>query len=386
VAVAGILALTVSGCSSGSNAAAGSTGTIKIGLVAALSGVYQSVGVDIRDGFQLYLDTHGGQLGGHRVDVKVADGGEGAKTAQPAAQKLIKSDHVLALTGLVAGDSVAAVAQLSTAAHIPLIGSNARPDLKDITWVWTTSYMSADPGAAIAGYIHDTTGNGKVYAIGPDYQGGWDELRGFTDAWKGLDGKLANEDGKTTWTPFPATTNYLPYLSKIPDSGAKAVYTFYAGGAAIDFVKQYAQSDAAAQHIPLYAAGFLTEGVLPAEGAAAGGVYTVLNYSPDLDNAANRTFVADWTKAGHNAPPTTYAMASYDAATVLDHAIASIKGPVTSAAINTALGKLGNIDSPRGPWQFNSNHAPAQKWYLRRVQNDGRALSNVLLQTLTTEG
>src|SRR5689334_22948284 len=91
-AVAGILALTVPGCSSGSSAEAGSSGTIKIGLVAALSGVYQSVGVDIRDGFQLYLDTHGGQLGGHRVDVKVADEGEGAKTAQPAAQKLIKSD------------------------------------------------------------------------------------------------------------------------------------------------------------------------------------------------------------------------------------------------------------------------------------------------------
>ena len=64
----------------------------------------------------------------------------------------------------------------------------------------------------------------------------------------------------------------------------------HAGKPAIDFVKQYAQSDAAS--LPLYAPGFLVEGgALNAEGDSAKNIYNSLNYSPDLDNQANRTFV-----------------------------------------------------------------------------------------------
>jgi len=372
------LVLLATGCGKASSAT-DATAPVKIGLVAALSGVYQAVGTDMRDGFQLYLDQHHGKLGGHTVELAVADEGAGAATAT----KLIKQDKVAALTGLVGGDSVAAVAPLASAAHVPLVGANARPTLKDVSHFWTSSYMSADPGAAIAGYIHDTV-KGPVWAIGPDYQGGYDELGGFTEAFTKAGGQLANPDGKTKFTPFPQTTNFLPYLSQIAASGAKAVYTFYAGSAAVAFIKQYAQSDA--KDIPLYAAGFLTEGgLLAAEGDAATGITTVLNYSPDLDNAANRTFVAAW-KAKHDGLPTTFAMASYDAAAILDHAIASITGSVTPEAINTAIGKLGQIDSPRGPWQFNAEHAPVQKWYLRKVATDGRSLSNTMLQTLTTLG
>jgi branched-chain amino acid transport system substrate-binding protein len=199
-------------------------------------------------------------------------------------------------------------------------------------------------------------------------------------------GQLANPEGKTTFTPFPQTTNFGPYLAKIKASGPKAVYCFYAGKAAIDFVTQYAQSDV--KDVPLYAAGFLTEGtVLPAQGAAAGGIQTVLNYSPDLDNTANRAFVSAWQASKHTGPPTTYAMASWDAAALLDKAIAAAGTDPTPTAINSAIGRLGQIDSPRGPWQFSpKTHTPVQKWYLRRVQTDGPALANVVVSDLATLG
>lgn len=226
---------------------------------------------------------------------------------------------------------------------------------------------------------------GSVYAIGPDYQGGWDELRGFTDAFGKIGGKLANSDGKTTFTPFPATTNFTPYFARIKASGAAAVYTFYAGSAAVDFVKQYAQSEI--KDVPLYAAGFLTEGgVLNAQGEAARDIFSVLNYSPDLDNAENRAFVAAW-KAKHDGSPTTYALASYDAAAVLDRAIGAAGSDPTPEAINTAIGQLGQIASPRGTWQFSTTtHSPVQKWYLRQVRQDGRALSNTVVGDLATVG
>ncbi|MGC4789692.1 ABC transporter substrate-binding protein [Micromonospora sp. DT178] len=363
---------------------AGAAGSIKIGLLASLSGTYQAVGKEIRAGFELYLATHDGKLGGRQVELVVADEGNGAATAVPAATKLLKQDRVVALTGIVGGGSVAAVYPLLNETKVPFVGSNGRPELKDVSRIWHTSYLSDEPGEAIARHVRDNV-EGSVYAIGPDYQGGWDELRGFTDAFVKEGGRLANADGKTTFTPFPTTTNFTPYFARIKASGADAVYTFYAGSAAVDFVKQYAQSEIS--DLPLYAAGFLTEGgVLDAQGEAARDVYSVLNYSPDLDNAENRAFVAAW-KAKNDGSPTTYAMASYDAAAVLDRAIEAAGDDPTPESINAAIGQLGQIASPRGTWQFSpSTHAPVQKWYLRQVRQDGRALSNTVVGDLATVG
>ncbi|NED80583.1 ABC transporter substrate-binding protein [Streptomyces sp. SID11233] len=372
----------VTGCSSDSG-----TGdeTVKVGLVASLSGTYKPVGTDLRAGFELYLKTHGNKLGGRKVELIVADEGDGPPTAVPATTKLVKKDKVDVLTGLVSGGSVAAVMPLVNQAKIPFLGSNARPPVKDLKYVWTTSFMSDEPGKAIAPYVKEKV-NGPVYAIGPDYQGGYDELRGFTDEFKRIKGKLANPNGKTTWTPFPKTTNFMPYFADIAKTDAKAVYSFYAGKAAIDFAKQYAQSDVA--DLPLYTA-FVTEGsVLQAQGAAAKDIYSVLNYAPDLDNTANRKFAADWT-AAHDSQPTTYAMSSYDAAAVLDKAIADAakKGDVTPETINTAIAGLGQIDSPRGAWEFGEKaHSPVQTWYLRQVRPDGNQLANVMVQDLATLG
>lgn len=383
---AGLLALglTAAAAACGGGDLGSTPGTVKIGLLASLSGTYQSVGTDMRDGFELYLRTHGGKLGGHDVELVVADEGDGPPTAVPAATKLVKQDRVVALTGIVGGGSAAAVYPVLTEAKVPFIGANARPELKDVSRVWHTSYLSQETGAAIAQYVRDHV-DGSVYAIGPDYQGGHDQLQGFTDAFAKAGGDLANDDGKPRFTPFPTTTNFTPYFAQIKASGAAAVYTFYAGTAAVDFVKQYSQSEI--KDLPLYAAGFLTEGgVLNAQGDAARGIYSVLNYSPDLDNAENRSFVAAW-KEDHDGPPTTYAMASYDAAAVLDKAIGAAGANPTAESINSAIAGLGQINSPRGAWQFSKKtHSPVQKWYLRQVRPDGRALSNTVVGDLATVG
>ena len=69
--------------------------------------------------------------------------------------------------------------------------------------------------------------------------------------------------------------------------------------------------------------------------------------------------------------PTDYAMACYDAAAVLDQAIAEAGANLTPEAINAAIGALGQIDSPRGTWQLSADThvagpevvpAPGPRW------------------------
>jgi branched-chain amino acid transport system substrate-binding protein len=375
--------LMLAGCSGsalgGGNGAGGDT--LTVGLIWPQSGPYKTIGDDQNKGWQLYLDQHGGKLGGHPVTTSTGDEGTSAATALTAAKKLLDADHTTVLVGTASGEANAAVADLAVQRKVPFIGAGGRASvIKDVSYVWNTSWLSNELGKAIAPYLQQNV-HGPVYTIGPDYQGGWDNVNGFTDAYTKAGGKLANPDGKTTWTPWPTTTNYLPYLTKIKDSGAKAVFTFYAGTAAVDFVKQYQQAQLG---IPLYASGFLTEGgVLAAQGPAANGVYTVLNYAPNLDNPANRDFVTLYQRK-YGTTPNIYAVSGWDAALVLNQAITTAGSTPNSTSINTAIGKLGTISSPRGDWRFGSQHSPNQAYYLRRVQPDGRTEANVVQQTLTT--
>jgi branched-chain amino acid transport system substrate-binding protein len=358
-------------------------GPIKIGLLLPQSGIYKSLGDDMTNGFKLYLQMHGEKLGGRQVNLVFADEGETADSGKAAANRLIKQENVLAVSGVVSSAVMGAIKDLVESSRVPLVGSNASPtNLQGVTYIWRTSYVNDEPGEALGKYLAETLGaNGKIYCIAADYQAGKDEVNGLLKRFP--KDRLAVPPVYTPFAPNPVK-NFQPFLSPIKSSGAAAVFCFYAGGQAIDFVKQYKEFGVG---LPLYAPGFLTEGsVLTAQGDAARDIYTSMNYAADLDNPANRQFASEYQKAYKNAIPTTYAMASYDAAAVLDKAIALAGSDLTSQSLNQAIGRVGQIESPRGTWQFNQIRTPQQKWYLRQVKTDGTVLSNVLVSELTTLG
>lgn len=364
----------------------GSGGPLVVGFLTPKTGPYKVTGEDLVRGFQLYLDTHGGKLGGRDVQLKVEDEADGKQAAANAAKKLIEQDKATILVGGATADTTLSVQDMVARAKIPFVGTGGRPSTvaaADLPYIWHTSWLSREVGAAIAEHVQRTV-NGPVYAIGPDYQGGYDNVNGFVDAFKAAGGTIANEGGKPSWTPWPATTNFLPFLNKIDPTKVKAVFTFYAGAPAVAFVQQYSQ--VLGGKVPLYAAGFLTdESILDAEGAAADGIYTSLNYAADLDNPTNRAFSTAFTKA-YSGSPRLLNVTAYDAAAVIDAAVTAAGPKATAAQINEQIGKLGQIDSPRGAWRWSKDHSPVQTYYLRVVKNDGRGRANVNVQPLATLG
>jgi branched-chain amino acid transport system substrate-binding protein len=356
-------------------------GAVKIGLVVPQSGVYATVGNEVKHGWELWLERHGGKLGNREVTTVVADEGESPQTGVPAVQKLLQSDQVDAIVGIIssaialgAKDIVAEAKKLMIVANA---GAGAITGAAKSPYIWRTSFTNAQVASVMGKHLAGKADVGPVYLLAPDYAAGAEVIRGFKTAFEAGGGKIAGEAKPA----FGKTQDYQPFLTGIQASGAKATFCFFAGAEAIAFVKQYAQFGLAPS-IPLYGSGFLTEGsaVLAAQGDASVGIQTTLHYTPELDNPANKEFVAAWKAKFHDAPA-VYAVQGWDAASVLNRALAATTA-LDGDSLAKAMGSVGTIeDSPRGPWSFDGQ-SPKQKMYLRKVEKRGADYVNTVVADL----
>jgi branched-chain amino acid transport system substrate-binding protein len=346
------------------------------------TGGLKALGDEITRGFQLFVDLNGGRLGGHPVQLETANEGANAKAGQAALKELLDRG-VVAVTGVANPTVMLALRDLIRQAKVPLVGSAASPvALQGEVYVWRTSYVSSDAARALGRYVAANV-RGKVVVVVPSFSNGQDVVEGFREGFGWLNPRVPKSAIWAGEETDPRPGYYAPVIDEIRNAKPEAVFVDLAGAAAVEFVKAYKAARLSAK---LFGSGFLTEGTALSElGEDAANILTAMNYSADLPNAANRVFAAAYRQA-HNASPTTYAMASYDAAQVLDKAIALAGEEPSAQQINLMLGKVGQIDSPRGAWQFNQSRTPQQKWYLREVRRDGKVLSNVLISELDTLG
>lgn len=356
---------------------------ITVGLLIPTSGVYSLLGEDMGQGFELYLEQNGGTLGGRPVETVEADEGETAESGVRAAQRLVDEEQVDTVVGIVSSAVALGVRDLFDERQIPLILANAGADAltgeRASDYIFRTSFSNRQPNFAMGRYLAEQ-GVEDLFIIAPDYAAGREQAGGAREAYEAGGGTVVGE----AFPPFTTTQDYQPFLQQIRDSGAQAVHAFFSGGEAITFVQQYQQFGLKDQ-IPLYGPGFLTDTtVLPAQGPAAEGVQTALHYAPALDNPRNTEFAPAYEEA-YGEPPTQYAVAAYDAAQLLDAALADFEGAISDdpEGFVSALEGVGEIDSPRGAFSLSESHNPEQPFYLLEVQaGDGGEFTNAVLEEL----
>jgi branched-chain amino acid transport system substrate-binding protein len=356
---------------------------VSIGLIVPQAGPNKAIGDELTAGLQLYLNQHNNKLAGHAITIIMAEEGDTAESGKDAVEKLVKGHGVQAITGVVSSTVLSGIRERVESAQTPLIGSNASPtELGGVKYIWRTSYVDNEAGKAIGTYLANKN-TGPVFVVSDESAVARDQVSGFTDAFNGTVGHPPLVD--SVHLPLAANPG-IPLstlMNNIRGSGAKSVFAAVSGEGALAFFKAYRAANVSA---PLYCPGTATEGAaLRQFGDVARGVYTAMNYSPDLSNGVNRAFAADYHKA-YNNPPSAYAVASYDTAAVLDKAFELAGGDLTGPALNAALSRIGQIDSPRGGWQFNQGRTPLQRWYLRQVRKDGQVWSNVVLNDLAMLG
>lgn len=308
---------------------------LKIGFLGELSGPQGALGQDQYDGFMLVVERNGGKLGGVPVQVIKEDTQLKPDVAMQAVQRLIDREKVQIITGVTFSNIMMAIQKPVTDKEVFLIGSNAGPS--PIAGAACSPYQflvswQVDQLAEVFGVHANEKGLKKVYLMAPNYQAGKDFLAGFKRTFKG---QIVDE----IYTPLnqPDFSAELTQLSAAKPDG---VFVFYPGGLGINFVKQYQQAGLMGK-IPLMSGGAVDGTTLPALKETALGVLGAFPWGPDLDNAANKQFVEEFERK-HNRIPAAFAAQSYDAALLLDSAIAKVKGNVADkksfmAALNPLI-------------------------------------------------
>ena len=346
---------------------------LRVGFMLPYSGTFAKLGKFIDDGFRLYVEQQGGSLGGRRIEFVQVDDESKPETATDNMNRLVGRDKVDLVVGTVHSGVAMAMVKVARDTNTPLIipnaGANEATGPMCAPHIFRTSFSNWQVCQPMGKVMFDA-GHRNVVTISWRYAAGDQMTDAFKEGFTKAGGKVVDHLA----LPFPEV-EFQALITRIATLKPDAVFAFFAGGGAVKFVKDYAAAGLN-KSIPLYGAGFLTDGTIPAQGADANGVKTTLHYADDLDNPVNKAFLSAFkTKTGEDGD--IYAVQGYDAAALLAEGLKATKGDWTARAQALAAMRAAKIDSPRGPMSFNRAGTPVQAVYLREVRNGRNELVSI---------
>src|SRR5215813_10025051 len=351
---------------------------LKIGLMLPYTGTYAALGNAITNGFKLAVAERGGKLGGRELEYFTVDDESDPSKAPENTNKLVQRDKVDVLIGTVhsgvALGMVKIARETGTLLIIPNAGAAAATGELCSPNIFRTSFTNWQTGYPMGKIVADR-GLKNAVTITWKYAAGEESIGGFSEGFTKAGGKVVKE----LWVPFPQV-EFQALLTQIASLKPDAVYTFFAGAGAVKFVKDYAAAGLKGK-IPLFGSGFLTDGVLEAQGEAAQGLETTLHYGDGLDNPQNRAFRAAYSKA-HNAEPDVYAVQGFDTALLLGMGLDAVGGDIGKKKELISAMEKARIDSPRGAWSLSKAHNPIQDIYLRKVVGTQNKVTSVAHKAL----
>ena len=346
---------------------------LKVGLMLPYTGTFAKLGQFIDDGFKLYVEQKGGKLGGREIVFVQVDDESKPEAATDNINRLVGREKADVVVGTVHSGVAMAMVKVArdtkTMLIIPNAGANDATGPACAPNIFRTSFSNWQCTYPMGKVMADA-GIKNVVTITWRYTAGAEMVGAFSENFTKNGGKIVED----LTVPFPEV-EFQALITRIATLKPDAVFSFFAGGGAVKFVKDY-EAAGLNKTIPLYGAGFLTDGTIPAQGEAANGIKTTLHYADNLDNPANLAFLKAF-KAKTSKDGDIYAVQGYDAAALLDIGLTSAGGDAAAKDKMIAAMGAAKIDSPRGPLSFNKAHNPIQNIYLREVKNGRNELVKI---------
>jgi branched-chain amino acid transport system substrate-binding protein len=353
---------------------------IKVGVLLPYSGTYASLGGEIEAGFLLGLEVFGAE--GMNFEIVKEDTEAKPPVGLAKTRKLVMQDKVDVIMGVVSSGVMGAVRDMIDGSKVPLIVTTAGND--DATgencsaYVTRLAFSNRQINRPMGAWMAEQ-GIKKVYTLAPDYAAGHQMIAAFTEGFQSGGGEVVGG----AFSAFQKTQDFGTYLAEAKESGADAIYAFYAGGEAISFVKQY-DSFGLSDTLPLFGMGLLTSPLyVAAQGEAALGTIVGLNYVPTIDNPENKAFVDAYAEA-YGKGPSEFSVYGYDAAKALVNAVEG--GASDRESLAVALAKA-SFQGPRGETRIDpaTNNIIQPIYVFETVEGEGGALTQKVLAELPVE-
>lgn len=358
-----LAAASIAALGAGAASADAHGGKIKVGMITTLSGGGAGLGIDVRDGFMLATK------GNDAIELVIEDDQQKPDIAVQLADKMIQSEKVDVMTGIIWSNLAMAVVPAATAQGKFYISPNAGPSAlagKGCSPLYFNVAWQNDAFYEASGTWASENGIEKVFLMAPNYPAGTDGMTGFKRTFTG-------EVVEEIYTQL-GQTDYAAEIAQIRASDADTVYFFLPGGMGISFMKQYAGSGVDKNVMgPAFS---FDQGILGAIGDAALGVKNTAHWSKDIDNEANKKFVADF-EAEYDRLPSLYAAQGYDTGLLLISAMG--KASVSDTDAFQAALEEADFASVRGDFAFAPNHHPIQDIYMREVIKEGDVVTNKIV-------
>jgi branched-chain amino acid transport system substrate-binding protein len=366
-----------------SNAAHAQGGTIKIGLLAPLTGPLATPGVDLVDGFKLFWEQNQSMAGGRKVEVVVADTTCNPDQALTLARRLVHQDKVNFIVGPLCGHEGPAVAQVSKETGIPVLMDTAGAD--NVTkWdrtptVVRTAVSASQIGHPFGDYLYKELGARNVTVIAQDYTWGQEVALGMIKTFTDLGGKVTN----IIWNPI-GTKDYGATVASIP-AASDAVVAIVVGADRIRLYEAWF-SFGMDKKKKIYGGYWMHQDALPQmDDRAIGMIGNGLHYAAGLDTPENKAFTEAFAKK-HKRLPSWFAESAYTTALWSKTALDAIGGKVEDSAAFLNAVRKAEIKAPRGPLKLDEYDNPIQNVYISKIQKIkhpvlGDVLTNVPVKT-----
>ena len=346
---------------------------VRIGYVTTLTTGGSLLGKQMKLAVEIALDHMGNKMGPLDAKVIFEDDGFKPKIGKQKTEKLIKKDKVHFLAGYIWSHVLGASAPVALKAGKFFISSNAGHSLyagkKCHKNFFNAAWENSQTPMAM-GELLNKKGVKSLYIMTANYAAGKQMVAGVEATFKG---KIIGKD----LTPWPSHSDWSAEFAKAKAAKPDGVFIFYPGAATAKYLTQYRQAGLD-KTLPLYHVFSIDGANLPLLQKA--GLKNVIGtrqtsfWSPDLDNAQNKKFVAAYRKRSGGIYPAFYAAQAYDTMFLIKSAVEGVNGNLKDMDGMRAAMKKADFPSVRGKFRFGKNHFPIQNFYEREVvvDKDGR--------------
>lgn len=352
----------------------------KIGLILPMTGPFAMVGHQSQIAIDLYMQRHGDEVAGRKIEVIIKDdGGIQPEVAKRLAQELLVKEKVDVLAGFGLTPAAFAVAPLATQSKTPMIvtgaGTSSIVDKSD--YIVRTSQALPQTTAPLADWAAKN-GIKKVTTLVSDYGPGHDAEKTFVKRFGETGGSILDSVRIPLQNP-----DFAPFLQRVKDSQPDAVFIFVPSGPGAALMKQFADKGLSASGIKLIAqGGLLEDDLLQSMGPDALGVVSSMHYSAAHDTPFNKAYVAEFRKLSKGELPNSMSVGAYDAMHLVYESLKQAGRDATGDSLLKAMKGM-SWESPRGPVSIDADTGEIiQNVYIRRVENVDGEMYNVEFDTV----